>query len=161
VDAFVRLAPERDDLRLALFVAQRPTRTRARRHLERLEQRLLEAGLEGRFVLAYGRPLLPALRGNAIFVRPTRADGDALSVREALAAGVPVVASDIVDRPSGVVSFPTGDGAAFAAALEPLLDGTPQPAGGEPDSARSAAGSFSEHLVSLYREQLAVQGDVS
>jgi glycosyltransferase involved in cell wall biosynthesis len=160
VDAFVRLTPKCDDLRLALFVARRPTRAKARRYLERLEQRLHEAGLQGRFVLAFGRTLLPALRGDAIFVRPTRADGDALSVREALAAGLPVVASDIVDRPSGVVLFAAGDAAALSAALEPLLDGARSPASSEPESAGSAAGSFSEHLVSLYREQLAVQDDV-
>lgn len=44
-----------------------------------------------------------------LFVRPTRVDGDALSVREALSLGVPVVASDVGTRPPGTVLFRCGD----------------------------------------------------
>ncbi len=43
------------------------------------------------------------------FVRPTTADGDSVSVREALALGVPCVASDVVARPLGAVLFRAGD----------------------------------------------------
>jgi glycosyltransferase involved in cell wall biosynthesis len=43
------------------------------------------------------------------FVRPTSADGDSISVREALALGVRCVASDAADRPRGVLLFRTGD----------------------------------------------------
>ncbi len=43
------------------------------------------------------------------FVRPTSADGDSISVREALALGVPCVASDAAERPRGVLLFRTGD----------------------------------------------------
>lgn len=42
------------------------------------------------------------------FVRPTTHDGDAISVREALALGVPCVASDVCRRPSGTVTFQAG-----------------------------------------------------
>lgn len=44
-----------------------------------------------------------------VFVRPSYADGDAVSVREALDLGVAVVASDISFRPEGVVRFRPGD----------------------------------------------------
>ena len=44
-----------------------------------------------------------------LFVRPTFADGDANSVREALSLGIPVVASDVGNRPPGTVLFRTGD----------------------------------------------------
>ena len=44
---------------------------------------------------------LPVLANSNVFVRPTATDGDANSVREALAMGVPVVASDVVVRPEG------------------------------------------------------------
>jgi glycosyltransferase involved in cell wall biosynthesis len=46
-----------------------------------------------------------------VFVRPTRADGDALSVREALELGRPVVASDVGHRPPEATLFPVGDAA--------------------------------------------------
>jgi glycosyltransferase involved in cell wall biosynthesis len=44
-----------------------------------------------------------------IFLRPTRSDGDANSIREALYLGVPVIASDCVERPDQVLTFRTGD----------------------------------------------------
>ena len=44
-----------------------------------------------------------------VFVRPTYFDGDASSVREALALRVPVVASDTDFRPHGVILFRRGD----------------------------------------------------
>jgi glycogen synthase len=40
-----------------------------------------------------------------VFVRPTLADGDSVSVREALALGRPVVASAVGHRPEGVLTF--------------------------------------------------------
>ena len=42
-------------------------------------------------------------------MRSTFADGDAITVREALDLGIPVVASDVVARPPGAVLFTTGD----------------------------------------------------
>jgi glycosyltransferase involved in cell wall biosynthesis len=56
-----------------------------------------------------------------VFVRPTRADGDALSVREALALGRRVVASDAAARPPGVITYPTDDPAALAQAIDRAL----------------------------------------
>src|SRR5207245_3842409 len=57
-----------------------------------------------------GRPsLLAVMRALDVFVRPTYFDGDASSVREALALGVRVVASDTDFRPTGTRVFPKGD----------------------------------------------------
>jgi glycogen synthase len=53
-----------------------------------------------------------------LFVRPTLVDGDANSVREALALGIGVVASDTGHRPPGVVRFRTGDARDLAAKIE-------------------------------------------
>lgn len=44
-----------------------------------------------------------------IVLRPTNTDGDALTVREALFLGKPVVASDVVERPAGATLFKTRD----------------------------------------------------
>jgi len=52
-----------------------------------------------------------------VFVRPTLADGDSVSVREALALGRAVVASSVGTRPSEARLVPPGDADALAAAL--------------------------------------------
>ncbi len=56
-----------------------------------------------------------------LFVRATLADGDAISVREALAAGVPVVASDVGARPPAAMLFTAGERSDFLAKLETAL----------------------------------------
>jgi glycosyltransferase involved in cell wall biosynthesis len=66
--------------------------------------------------------MFPLLRHAAVLLRPTRTDGDAISVREALAAGVPVVASNAALRPPGVRLFATGDSQHCAATLCDVLD---------------------------------------
>ncbi len=52
-----------------------------------------------------------------VFVRPSRTDGDSVSVREALAVGRLVVASDVGLRPPGCLLFPVGDARALAERL--------------------------------------------
>ncbi|HYV46336.1 MAG TPA: glycosyltransferase, partial [Myxococcaceae bacterium] len=57
------------------------------------------------------------------FVRPTLADGDALTVREALALGTPCVASDVSARPEGTIVFRAGDPVDLAGKLIQAFDG--------------------------------------
>lgn len=58
--------------------------------------------------------LLPVFRlPGVIYVRPTKTDGDSLSVREALALGAKVVASDASVRPEGVMCYKLLDGNDF------------------------------------------------
>ena len=52
---------------------------------------------------------LSIMERSDLFVRPTLFDGDAISVREALALGVPTVASDVGYRPPGTRLFKPGD----------------------------------------------------
>jgi glycosyltransferase involved in cell wall biosynthesis len=52
---------------------------------------------------------LAVMARSTAFVRPTFRDGDSISVREAQALGVPVIASDIGTRPVGVTLFSAGD----------------------------------------------------
>jgi glycogen synthase len=51
---------------------------------------------------------LGVMKHLGLFLRPTYFDGDSLSVREALAVGIPVVASNTGLRPKGVVLFEAG-----------------------------------------------------
>jgi len=58
----------------------------------------------------------------AVFLRPTYFEGDSLSVREALALGVPVVASDTGSRPDGIGLFKVGDCADLCRQLDLVLE---------------------------------------
>ena len=64
------------------------------------------------------------LKKSTCSIRATRTDGDALSVRESLFCGVPVIASDVVDRPLGCKLYKNGDADdLYARLLEVLSDG--------------------------------------
>lgn len=65
--------------------------------------------------------LFPLFSLTDIFLRPTRTDGDANSIREALYSGVPVLTSDAAPRPEGVVLYPTEDVGAFVQRLEDMI----------------------------------------
>lgn len=80
-----------------------------------------------------------------VFVRPTLADGDSVSVREALALGRRVVATDVGHRPREVRLVPPGDSAALAQAL---LASTAEPFA-HPASPAAAPDSL-ERILSLY-----------
>jgi glycosyltransferase involved in cell wall biosynthesis len=88
---------------------------------------------------------LGVLREADVFVRPTRADGDAVTVREALALGRRVVASDVGHRPAGCLLFPAGDASALAARLADACAAPP------PRAAAPAADPL-EALLAAYRE---------
>jgi len=64
---------------------------------------------------------LAVIASSDIFVRTTFSDGDAMSVREAIALGTPVVASDVVRRPAGTICFRTGDPRDLVSKIESLL----------------------------------------
>jgi glycogen(starch) synthase len=59
---------------------------------------------------------------SSAFVRPTFTDGDSISVREALALGVPVIASDAANRPEGTVLFETGNSSDLIKKMEWVLE---------------------------------------
>lgn len=82
-----------------------------------------------RLHLHFGLPLLPVMSRCCGFLRPSREDGDSVAIREALALGMPVLASDVVARPAGVQVYHGAEGlpealAAFIRTLEPVAPGT-------------------------------------
>jgi glycogen synthase len=78
-----------------------------------------------------------------VFVRPTLADGDSVSVREALALGRRVVATSVGHRPAEVRLVPPGDAAALAEALvASSTDPGTQPPQAAPDGV--------QRILSLY-----------
>ena len=80
-----------------------------------------------------------------VFIRPSIVDGDAISVREALALGRPVVASDTDFRPDGVVTFRSGDAADLASKVALALDEKTSSRGAVPRESHSF-----ERLLGIY-----------
>ena len=90
-----------------------------------------------------------------IFARCTYYDGDALSVREALALGVPVVASDTDYRPEGVIKFRIADGQELVRALKHALAHLSE---GTTVGSSHAHSNGSERISRLYRELIEEKG---
>lgn len=137
------------DLRLEVFLAHAPSGFRARRYLRRILAPTQDAVSEGRVTVHVGTELHPALRPGAVYVRPTRTDGDAVSIREALDCAVPVLASDVVARPEGVTSLPVDDTQAWVEAICDAISRA-KPQLGTLRHTRTHA----EAMISLYREVL-------
>jgi glycogen(starch) synthase len=114
--------------------------------------------LDGSLMVAGELPhdaVLAAMRRVNVFVRPTYFDGDASSVREALALGVPVVASDTDFRPDGVILFRRGR-------VDDLTDKIVEALGTGHTSRRSGAddGGSGPRLLAIY-ERLSRRGRLS
>jgi glycosyltransferase involved in cell wall biosynthesis len=106
IDSFASVGRDHRDLQLAIFLASPPRSRREAQLLRGLVARALDPDLRGRIRVFYGQPLAPALGLATLFLRPTLTDGDAVSIREAMTAGLPVLASDVVGRPEGVTVLP-------------------------------------------------------
>lgn len=81
---------------------------------------------------------LAAIGRSDLVLRTTRYDGDAISVREALTLGTPVLATDNGMRPAGVHLIETTDSAALVTAIHRVLT-MPRPAAVAPDTAAALA----------------------
>jgi glycosyltransferase involved in cell wall biosynthesis len=106
----------------ALIVGDGPDRAAVEAEMRRL-------GLDGRVRMIGERSDVPALlAGSDVFVLSSRSEGLPVSVLEAMAAELPVVASDVgglrelvVDGETGIL-VPPGDGPELAAALGRLIE---------------------------------------
>jgi len=139
-EALARLRPRAPYLGLAMFGAG----TSAPAVLEDARRAGVEDLVEDLGELSHAEALA-AIEHASAFVRPTLADGDAISVREALALGTPCVASDASARPEGTIVFRAGDPADLAARLAEALEGPRRVVRG-PDAA--------PFLLQLYRSLL-------
>jgi glycosyltransferase involved in cell wall biosynthesis len=120
LDLFCALAPARPDLSLTLL-GDGPLRPV-------LEQRAAHAGVGRRVRFAGEQPpeaLWRALASADVFVFPSRFETLGLAALEAMALGVPVVASDLPalrDATGGLAVYqPAGNGAAWQPAVADLL----------------------------------------
>lgn len=134
VDAMIKLLPSRPDVRAV--VLGRATESH-RSFLDELRRRVATAGLDERilFLGEVPRPIAPWYRALDLFVAPQRWEGFGVTPLEAMASGVPVVATRVgafeellVDRgesPSAAetgILIPPGDTEAMVTAVAAFLD---------------------------------------
>jgi len=153
LDAMVQIRSERPGVQLR--VAGRG------RDMERVEREVAARGLQGQVTLlgAVSEEERDRLfSGARILVMPSRFEGFGMVAAEAMAAGVPVIASDVdalvevVDPPNGGVVVPVGDAAALAHSALRLL-GDPAERGRLSERARTSAERFRWDQIA--REHLA------
>jgi glycosyltransferase involved in cell wall biosynthesis len=116
-------------------------------------KRIREAGLEESILLlgdVHHDACLALMSVCDVFLRPTLADGDSISVREALALGVPVVASRVGARPAGAILFRPGD-------VEEMLGAVELALAVKRSNPPRAAGSM-DRLMEIYRQVDGSQG---
>jgi glycosyltransferase involved in cell wall biosynthesis len=95
------------------------------------------------------RTALGVIGAADVFVRPTRADGDAVSVREALAFGKAVVATRVGKRPEGCLLVPPTDVDALADAMVRAASGASRRARrDEPDPFDTLVAIYASHAAS-------------
>ena len=82
-----------------------------------------------------------------IYIRPTRTDGDSVAVREALDAGVKVVASDVCKRPEGCLTYTFGD-------ARDLLEKSLSVLAAKQDAVSGNPTQFYESMLKIYKECL-------
>lgn len=103
IDAFVKLDAT-GNICNTLLVLLDPSGTYANKH--NYESLIgSENGNRVLYIASENISFSALLRRTSVSIRATRTDGDSLSVRESLHFGVPVIASDVVERPSGVILF--------------------------------------------------------
>ncbi len=88
------------------------------------KQQIKDYGLENNFLLVSGKlSFVKLVEQSDIVLRPTNTDGDALTIREAIYLGKPILASDVTERPQGTTLFKTRDMLDFEAQLSRLING--------------------------------------
>ena len=136
--AVAQLAPHFPDLGLALFGPG----TGSPEYLADAEKYGVGHLLEDLGELDHPRALAVISRAD-VFVRPTTADGDSVSVREALALAVPCVATDVAYRPPGTLVCKGGDAKDLAEKIRTALTASPAPVP-QPDAAEYMHGLYAK-----------------
>ncbi len=111
------------------------------------EQRVRQAGLEESVLLRGDvdhETCLSLMSVSDVFLRATFKDGDSISVREAQAMSVPVVASNVGTRPAGAILFDPGDLGGMVAAIERAL--------ALKRGSQSRAAGCMDRLMEIYRQ---------
>jgi glycosyltransferase involved in cell wall biosynthesis len=112
--------------------------------IDQYKKQIKEFGLEDCFLL-WESPLsfIKLVIEADMVLRPTNTDGDALTVREGLFLGKPVIASDVVLRPGGTKLFRTRD----AGSLAQVIAGVTRDGQNSRATATDAADSIKSYIT--------------
>ena len=111
INVFIKLINIGIDSKLLLLLLGDIKGIREQRFFDEINMLIDDSDLRSRIfiVRVKNTDLWPVLKKASVFVRPTLTDGDALSVREALYLNIPVVASDVAQRPLGTIVYNVRD----------------------------------------------------
>lgn len=101
VSAFEKLSKRVDN---SLLILVDPTDS-SREYVQSLIEDIEITGSNDILYIGRAIDFAKLIQSSNLIVRATRTDGDSLTIREALFFGVPIIASDCVDRPEGVTLF--------------------------------------------------------
>lgn len=104
VDLYIQLKPVFSDLKL-IFCISNVSESDSR--LLALQKKILAENYTSDVYWQIGpiSEMWPLLKSSTILLRPTNTDGDSVMIREALAYGLPVIASNVTVRPEGCITF--------------------------------------------------------
>ncbi len=113
--------------------------------LNRYQKQIKDNGLDRNFLI-WISPLsfVKLLSCSDVMLRTTNTDGDAISVREALFLRKKVIASDVVDRPRGVILFKNRD-------VESLTDAIKKSVGQDLLLTENETTDYKSFYLSLYK----------
>jgi glycosyltransferase involved in cell wall biosynthesis len=138
IEAVARLAEGRQDVCLALCLYHKYDGD----YVEHLRQRAESVGSVVLVKDMTPQDFNAVLQRASLYLRCTTRDGDAVAVREALAWGVPVIATDCVPRPDGVGTYRHGDWGALHQAAGRALAEAPAPVQGSARAGLTSADRF-------------------
>lgn len=104
IDLYFELRKSGLVLRLLLVIIGNTFTSSQRRYLDEINSLIIR---DSNVMVVEGQnmPLMPLFKHAKLFLRPTKTDGDALSVREALAMQCNTLASDVAIRPEGALVY--------------------------------------------------------
>jgi glycosyltransferase involved in cell wall biosynthesis len=116
LSVFSRILEKNTDIGLIMFIQQN-------RNIQLLQAYLKDKNLTNNILLyTENDELWPTMRKCNVFLRSTKTDGDANSIREALYLHIPVIASDCVPRPKPVVTYKDGSLGDYYNKLEHMIN---------------------------------------
>lgn len=143
-----KLAERGVGFQMIVMLGMAPLTDKERDFLGEITSRI-KAKLGRRFLLRIGEFAPAVIARSTLLVRPTKFDGDAISIREALSLGVPVVASDVAPRPAGVVTYRHGDDEDLVSKVIETMCRPPESSSCG-DTAASSDHEFAGRLTSIY-----------